>query len=344
LSLSFFHPLLSALWRKISSLPLPFKNPKSTILNRQSLPSSSAPSAPWRFNNLPLPFKNPKSTIVNRQSIFSPLRALAGVSVPLRGQCFGRSVSAARKQRCVATEPFSLLPKHRNTEIQSPLFLRALCAILARQSLSGDGWRFNNLLFHSKIKIHQSSLVNQSPSYPPPLMSSPSPVPEVLVRVEIVSKIFCRDLKKSLWYGLQDSAKDLLTWGTRTPVPGASCLVPGEESRAVPGASCLVPCEESLEGPQGHDRLHKAPSTKHQAPSTKHQAPSTKHQAPSTKHKAQSTAAQPPTKHKAQSTKHNERGLRPSEFLAVDNVSFELKRGECLGLIDHNGAGRRGLL
>jgi hypothetical protein len=34
---------------------------------------------------------------------------------------------------------------------------------------------------------------------------------EVLVRVEGVSKIFCRDLKKSLWYGLQDSAKDLFS-------------------------------------------------------------------------------------------------------------------------------------
>ena len=36
---------------------------------------------------------------------------------------------------------------------------------------------------------------------------------EVLVRVEGVSKIFCRDLKKSLWYGLKDSAKDLFSWG-----------------------------------------------------------------------------------------------------------------------------------
>ena len=31
-----------------------------------------------------------------------------------------------------------------------------------------------------------------------------------LVRVEGVSKKFCRDLKRSLWYGLKDTAADLL--------------------------------------------------------------------------------------------------------------------------------------
>ena len=30
--------------------------------------------------------------------------------------------------------------------------------------------------------------------------------------------------------------------------------------------------------------------------------------------------------------------LREGEFYAVKNVSFELRRGECLGLIGHNGA------
>jgi lipopolysaccharide transport system ATP-binding protein len=51
---------------------------------------------------------------------------------------------------------------------------------------------------------------------------------EVLVRVEGVSKKFCRSLKKSLWYGVCDIAGELLPGRKRQRVAGNELRVAGE--------------------------------------------------------------------------------------------------------------------
>ena len=142
------------------------------------------------------------------------------------------------------------------------------------------------------------------------LDSGPSTPPsddEVLVRVEGVSKKFCRSLKKSLWYGVCDIAGELLPFGKRQRVAGSELRVAGEEAE-VAGSELLVASGNASAG--GGDRAAVA-----SAPVTSY----------------------PPLATPAADLNSWDDDLREGEFYADKDVSFELRRGECLGLIGHNG-------
>ena len=167
--------------------------------------------------------------------------------------------------------------------------------------------------------------------------STPPSDDEVLVRVEGVSKKFCRSLKKSLWYGVCDIASELNPFGRTAAFanPHNNLTTDGSDGHGygIAGGNQRADSSEFLEG---HSQAGLQMDSEKLASIRSANAASG-----SLENSSSVLISEISGKKSSSALDSATHGLRAGEFWAVKDVSFELRRGECLGLIGHNGAGNQ---